>query len=285
MKNISAELVHLLTHARGFYFSDLIEITLLDGTVSRYCTGGVPVTWGGFQWQASDALLKIGNIRSSRGLQTDELKIDVLAGTDHLLYGIPWLHALANGALDEARIVVRRIFSRAPGEQWVGEMLRFAGSAGDVECSLMSGTIPVLSDLQLLDTQLPRSCYQAGCRWTLYGPGCGVSRAAHQIISSISSAASTKSSLVISDSLPDGFLSGGKVRVTSGGNAGATRTIKRHASGSIDLSYPLPNEIDVGASLVINPGCDHTYQTCVVKFSNGGRFSGTPLIPASETIT
>lgn len=286
MKSIPAEVIHLLTHARGGWHPDLIEIALLDGTTVRYCTGGVPVTWAGHQWQASDALLKIGNIRTARGLETDQMTIDVIAGTDHLLYGIPWLQALANGALDEARITVKRIFARAPGEAFVGEMIRFSGAVGDVECSLMSATVPVLSDIQLLDTNVPPSCYQAGCRYSLYGPGCEVSRIAHQIDTTVSSSASTSSNLLVNDGgLPADWLAGGKVRITSGPNAGSTRTIKAHQPGSIELSYPLPHDVAAGDALSIWPGCDHTWATCKSKFNNGNRFSGMPFIPAAETIT
>lgn len=286
MRAIPAEVIHLLTHARGVWSPDLIEIVLLDGTTVRYCTGGVPIKWVDVQWQASDALLKIGSIRTSRGLQTDQLTIDVLAGTDHLLYGIPWLQALANGALDEARITVKRLFARAPGETFVGEMIRFAGAVGDVECSLVSGTIPVLSDLQLLDTNVPRSCYQAGCRWSLYGPGCAVSRIAHQIDTTVTSSASTQARLLVNDGgLADGWLSGGKIRVTSGPNAGATRTVKSHTTGIVELSYPLPNAVAAGDAISMWPGCDHTWETCKTKFNNGGRFSGMPFIPSAESIT
>jgi uncharacterized phage protein (TIGR02218 family) len=282
MKTASSDLDALFASARELWVVDLYQLTLLDGTVVRYASGGLAVSWGGFTWQAAGPLLSRGEISCVRGMQVSTLQLTVAADTGHLLLGLPWLQAVCNGALDGARLLLQHAYASAPGAAIVGVLHGFEGRVGDVDTDWLEARIEVKSDIELFDTQIPIHVYQSACRFSLYSPGCGVSRAAFQVSSSVATG-SDASNLHTGLAQADGWFSGGKVFITSGTNAGAQRTIKKHASGVLTLSYPLSHAPTVGDAFTVWPGCDHTAPTCNSKFSNVIRFGGQPYIPSAVT--
>jgi uncharacterized phage protein (TIGR02218 family) len=141
----------------------------------------------------------------------------------------------------------------------------------------------VRSFMELLNTPLPRNLYQPPCVYSLYGTGCGVSRAAFSATSAVASG-STRQSLNCALAQASGYFDIGEVMMTSGQNLGVTRTVKTYTPGVLALAYPLPKNVTVGDTFTVYRGCDKRKATCEGTFGNLARFRATPFVPVPETI-
>lgn len=140
---------------------------------------------------------------------------------------------------------------------------------------------------RLLDEPGPRQRYQRQCRWDLYGPGCGVNKAAFEetgtaVVTTDPDPLSYED-YVFSDAfgggLSTGYLNGGTLVL----KGQYVRQIVSHvatASASapnkpyVRLVSPFPVEIEHGDGLVAHPGCKHSNTDCRDKFSNVANFGG-----------
>jgi uncharacterized phage protein (TIGR02218 family) len=50
------------------------------------------------------------------------------------------------------------------------------------------------------------------------------------------------------------------------------------------LWLPMPNDIAVGHTYSVYPGCDRRFATCKAKFNNVANFGGFPHIPGVDKI-
>ncbi len=279
----TAEHVALLK-SRVFWSTDLFVIALLDGTVVRYTSGGLNVSWGGATYSGAGPLIRRGSVRLVRGLESDSLSITVTPRDTDLLLGVPWVNAVRNGALDGARIELWRAHAAAPGAPIVGAVLRYSGPVEDVDLDL-DIKVTVKSDIAKLDAPFPRAVWQPGCDRTLFDAGCGVARAAFQNTGAVVSGSTSRMlKLSLGTAKADGYYSAGELFCVSGANAGARRTIRLHDAAGFTLAFPLPNAPTVGDTFVLWPGCARTKADCGDKFSNVARFRGEPYVPAPETV-
>lgn len=271
-----------LLASRVFFATDLYEFTLLDGSALRYAPGGLAVSWEGQTFQAGAPLFERGEVMRVAGLEADSLTLKVFPREGNMLLGLPWAEAVANGALDGAKCVLWRAHSAMPGGPVVGAVRLFGGDVGEVEVGITDGiSIPVQSELAVLDRKIPRAVFQPGCDRTLFDAGCGLARAAHQVTGAMQ--AGSDSSRILTGLASADVYSGGELRVITGASAGARRTIKRHESGGVlVLAYPLPRGVTAGDSYQLWPGCNGTYTACEA-FGNTARFRGEPFVPAPET--
>lgn len=80
----------------------------------------------------------------------------------------------------------------------------------------------------------------------------------------------------------------GAITMTSGQNAGISRTIRLHTPGTggapstLTLLSPFPFAVAAGDGFTILPGCNRSLSACKA-FGNQVNFGGTPFIPAPET--
>lgn len=91
------------------------------------------------------------------------------------------------------------------------------------------------------------------------------------------------------DSFADGWFSAGRLRFTSGANAGLAIEVKGHlvrADGvAIELWQAMPEPLAAGDAFTVTAGCDKLFATCRERFSNGLNFRGFPHIPGNDFIT
>ena len=79
------------------------------------------------------------------------------------------------------------------------------------------------------------------------------------------------------------FYPQGEVKVTSGNNSGERRQIIRNAGNETTLQWPFPNDLEVGDTYIIYPGCDKTAAAaCQNKFGNAQNFRGFLYGPKPE---
>lgn len=265
---------------------DLYTITTAGGLTLRYTNAQTPVTVNGVTYGIGP-IIRRSRTRLTTGIEVDTLDLTLQADSSVTVNGVPLLHFIARNGLDGARLVLDRGFSAGIGQSIVGTLELFSGrlSAPSGVTGLEARLI-VRSDAELLSVKVPRNVYQAACLNTLYDPACGVNRATYTATgTAISTTDSTRR--VFSHSLGGaaGTYDLGVVTFTSGGNAGVSRTVRSHTSGTLTLMAPLPVAVAVGDAFSISAGCDKRQATCSGRFNNLGRFRGTPYIPRPESIT
>lgn len=86
-----------------------------------------------------------------------------------------------------------------------------------------------------------------------------------------------------------GWFRSGEIHFTSGNNTGVKVEIAEHkaavdgtVNSALNLWASLPQNIEVGDTFEITPGCDKQFSTCKAKFLNGENFRGFPHMPDAE---
>lgn len=290
MKPASTALQALLA-SRSFWVADLYTFTLVDGTVLRYCGGDQGVTAGGNFFPAGaetgpyfDRTGSRAKCHWKRGLEVDTLAFDVLPGSS-TVEGLPFLTAVRQGVFDGAEVQLERAFMPSFGDTSAGTVVLFVGRVAEVLAGRTLATFTINSHLELLNQNLPRNLYQAGCVNTLYDGACGLSRAAFQV-SGTASAGSTANVVLATLANPTGDFDHGSLTFTSGVNAGLSRTVSAYAQGSpgtLALMMTFPAAPAAGDTFTVVPGCDKAMATCQNRFANLANFRGFPFVPENST--
>jgi len=146
----------------------------------------------------------------------------------------------------------------------------------------------------------PKQRYQRGCRHGLYGAACTVDKSA--FVESGFAAVTTDPApqnyedYIFSsafEGLGDNYLGGGTIVVTHGGKEYA-RQIAVHLDTAVAtepqepyvrLISPFPFDITHGMALKAYPGCRHTTDDCINKFSNIANFGGFTRVARKNPFT
>lgn len=297
MKPTNSTLNALLA-SRQFYKVDLYTLTLIDGTISRYCAGDLDITVGGNVYSAGGQTGPYfdidggngGRIHLTTGLEADTFQVDVIFGSATLL-GLPFLVACRYGVLDGATL--RRDVAIMPtyGDVSAGLVFMFLGRITEIDILDQTVSLNLNSYKELLNQQLPRNLFSPGCMNTLFDASCTILQTAYQTAAVIG-AGSTKSLLLLSGPAQvANYFTLGKVIFASGLCNGEARSIKNWAPGSggtlgtAAIWPPLPVAPLAGDTLNIYPGCNKspTDVNGCVKFANIANFRGFPDIPVPET--
>lgn len=129
-------------------------------------------------------------------------------------------------------------------------------------------------------TSIPSVYYQKQCNHPLYGIRCGASRAAFKTTTTIVTGGAGVTSLIVASDggNPDDFFTAGEiVRVIDG----ESRMIIDHTDDTVVITHPF-KELDVGNTVELFAGCDHTLETCKTKFNLVVNFGGHNQIPDSN---
>lgn len=123
-----------------------------------------------------------------------------------------------------------------------------------------------------LSKEIPNKMRQFFCGNALFDGDCRLRVEDWQIAAFVDEVSGLKVRSSTFGQYPDGYFTRGFL--TYGENI---RLIRDHAGDKITLQYPFatPPRHDV----VVAPGCDSLFRTCVVKFHNHLNFSGCPYVP------
>lgn len=281
-------LLTFVNAATSMLMADLYTFTLVNGDIIRYTDCEIALTVDGKLFSAGPKLQR-STIKQAVGVQVDTLTVDVYAEDDVLFGTTPLIQAFSQGQLDNARVVVERLYASDPDTP-IGTLMRFSGRIGNVVSQRGHAQLEVRSDLDVLDIMIPSAVYQPSCRNTLYDLNCGVVRATYAQSKTVNagSNATRLTFAVASGNLTADYLSLGVATCTSGDNNGVSRTIKRHtvsgANSIIEVIQPWPNAVDVGDVFTLAPGCDKLAATCNAKFNNLIHFAAEPYVPVPDTI-
>lgn len=316
MKQADAGLIALL-EADSFVLADLYTITLAGGGTIRLTTADVDVTHGGNTYAAGRPPIDVNTATGSgvsgtttagqkatghwkTGLDVDTWQVTVMPRAVDPLTGelFPdkignqgWLAAARAGLLDGAWVQVDRAYWAAWPDVWVNPLpasyvlaKHFVGRVSSPVIDRGSVVLNIVSPLDMLKQQSPRRLFGAGCRYTLYGPGCGLAKTDFQQAGTITGAGDAANQVVVSLPTPggSGTYALGRLFVTGGANAGIVRFIRSVSGSTLTLMAPLPFPVAAGDAIVAYPGCDKTQASCTA-FDNLVNFGGQPYIPAPET--
>jgi uncharacterized phage protein (TIGR02218 family) len=281
MKAASPALIAYLNSGTQFLMADLYTLTLNGGYTVRYTGADMDLTAAGNLFKSF--LIARSKTRSTVGLEVDTLEVTVNPGPGDTLNGVPWIAAARNGALDGATLQLEKIFMPSWGDTSLGSIVLFSGRVSDLDCVRTAATLTIKSELELLDTQLPRNFYQSGCGNTLFDSACGLNRGAF----AVNGAATNNSVTQVASALAsvNDYFTLGTIVFTSGANAGVTRSVRQFANGVFTLALPLLAPVQNGDTFTAYPGCDKVKATCESKFANVVHFRGFPFVPDPETAT
>jgi len=290
MKTAGTALINLLA-TRQFYSTDLYNFSLIGGGQLHYCGGDKDVLWNSITWTSGASSGPYFDRKDNKakchwkvGVEVDTLVFDVLPGSSTVL-GEPFLSAVRQGVFDGAEMTLYRAFMPTYGNTAAGTVIMFVGRVAEIDAGRSLATFSVNSHLELLNLNMPRNLYQAGCVNALFDASCTLNMASFATSGSVSTGSSTH---VINATLSQttGYFDLGQVSFTSGANSGISRTVKHYTQGSpgtVSLIAPFPVAPSVGDAFTIYPGCDKQQSTCSSKFNNLINFRGFPYVPENST--
>lgn len=288
MKTASGALIALLASTGGAVMlvqADLYTFTLVNGQAYYYTSGDFDLTLSDHTYLSTGPSFERGTTRSTLGVQVDSLDLTINARPADLVGGVPWLQALGSGSFDGARVLVERFISDAWTNLAPGKIYQFAGRIGDIAVDRGSAKVTVVSDMVLLNQQLPRNVFQATCLHTLYDSGCALVKASFTVTGA-AAAGSTAASINSGLTQADHYFDLGAIVFTSGVLNGQLRTIRlfTHAGGVVVPIVPFSGAPANGDTFSVYPGCNKVYAgDCLGKFANQANFRGMPFIPVPET--
>lgn len=291
MKAATANLQALLGTVNTYMMEDVLTLDLSNGNAVTFTTmrANAPAT---------QPIFKRGGVRTQIGVEVSTMSVDLLCNSGSLIDGSPAIAFAAQGGLDGANGLVLRYFyanAQAYRDRFLstaanaaaqpsGNLHIFQGRIGELNIDASGVHFTVASDMELLNIQLPRNLYQAGCIHDLYDVGCGVVAANFTATANVAANATVYT--VPSDLTQNtGYFDLGVMEFTTGALAGVFRSVKQYdqANGAVTPVLPLPSAPAPGDQFVIKPGCDKTFATCNTVFTNTANFRGYEFIPTPET--
>lgn len=282
MRTLSAALKTVLANGPPYVKGDLWTLTLTNGTVLYWTNGLEPITVSGHTY-AVGAPIERGSVSWKLGLQVDELKVTITDDGQTTINGQPIVKAAWQNMFDLAEVRLDRFVSDSWSNTAVGSVEYFTGLVGDVQVHGKTVQLTVESQLAQLKATFPRTYVLPSCANTLYDGVCGLLESNFTDSGSVGAAPTATSFTLVGISKPDDYYALGKIKFTSGVNAGQVRSVKSYKSGVVTLSYPLYSVPVLGDTVEAIAGCDKTRNTCSTVFNNLSHFRGFPYVPDPST--
>jgi uncharacterized phage protein (TIGR02218 family) len=288
MKTVSAGFKAMLASKQQLLACDLYTITLLSGTILYYTDAPQDITLGGHTYLHASYANTVpgfnrGGVKLALGLQVESLEVDMLYDLTTRIEGTtPGAFANAGG-FDGARLKVDKFLTTDFTVTTNGVVNLFTGVVNDISAGSGKVTLSVSSDLVYLNAAFPRNYFLPQDNNALFDAGNGLNKAAWAVSGSVGSATKT----TITDAAltqAAGWFALGYIVITSGVNAGLTRTVKDFSGGVLTLLYPLPTPCAAGDTFTAYPGYDRTLAQATTKFNNVSHFRGFPFVPTPEVI-
>lgn len=294
-----------LINSKAFVYAHLYTITLFgtQGTI-QITDADFDIAYSGLSFSSKGPFIDVAASKAvahwKRGIDVDTWIVVVLprsvdvsgAAYPDKIGSSPWIAAARAGALDGADVQVDRAYFPAWPQPYravgtpTGVLTMFAGTPAEVDCTDTLVALTLNDYREKLLQKLPRNLYQAGCRFTLYGPGCTLNPAIFARTGTIAIVNTPNYGLSagVLPVLGSGTYAQGSIVMTSGLNAGFSRTIVTWNPNTLAISLlnPLPFAVAVGDGFTIKPGCDRQQPTCTL-FGNLANYGGEPFVPDATT--
>lgn len=269
---------------RQFRVCDLLTITPLGATAVYYTNLDQDIVYGGHTFLSGNTKFRRSKTKLVAGIDVDSMDLELYGDSTNLIAGLGVLSACRAGLLDGARVSLDKLYMPDWGLVGLGVVNMFAGRVGTIQLSRSVAKIKTVSDLVLLNVDMPRNIYQPGCRHSLFDGGCTLNPASF-IVSGAVTAGSTANSVNTNLSQVSAYFTLGTMTFTSGVNNGLTRTIRQHtnAGGVMVPILPWPAAPATSDTFTALPGDDKQQSTCLNKFNNLVHFRAEPYVPVPET--
>jgi uncharacterized phage protein (TIGR02218 family) len=264
------------SRAAGFY-ADLFTLTLKGGSVLRWTSLDIDVTWGGNTWLAQSPNLERSALSIRNTAETPKLEIMLSAIDTDFVGGSNVKTAIWQGAFDGARMELDRLPMTFPGDTSLGPPITlYAGRIGEIELTAVGAKITVCGDVVIMTQYAPRNVFQSGCQHTFCDAGCTL-LASNFTVAGAVGAGSSRSFIAWGGA--GTIYRGGFITFISGANAGQIRSIRDADSSGLFLVYPLYVDPVAGDAFTAIRGCDKTLATCTGDFGNQLHYRGFPFVP------
>jgi uncharacterized phage protein (TIGR02218 family) len=284
-----------LASARSALVVDAYTIVTPTGVVARWLDADFDFTVPGAIPRSftRGPLFDRGELKQTVGLSVDTLSLTMRPNLERgaaMLGAQTLLAAAQTGTLRGATLQLERFVFADGVDSYQGRWVEFAGTLAVKNTAGGIIKADVLSELNLLDTPMPRDVYQSQCKNQVFDTNCGLSRAAWQVggtVTALGVGIQAQGRFTSALGQPVGWFSQGTVQFTTGANAGVKRTVKDSAGGIFTFSLPWPGLIAIGDAFIALPGCNRTLDSNAngcAKFNNRARYRGEPFIPQPETV-
>lgn len=267
------------------FIAELYTWTLSSGAVIRWTGADRDIVWNGNTYTRGPGITR-SQISRQVGTQTSDLSITLYYSDTTLQDGIPLAQFIAGGGFLNATLLFERAYAPSPGAPIVGTLPKFTGRMTQLQKTGESqATLVVSTWMSLLNVQVPVNQWQPPCLHILFGPGCGLDRTnpAYNSTGIIQSGSDTLNIFTdLGSKRDDGEMNLGTISLTSGANAGQSRTIKTQTGGVVSLVRSLPTPPVAGDTYIAYVGCDLTQPRCVF-LQNQQHFKGQRWIPLAIT--
>ena len=293
MKNVSSAFLTMLESSASLVEADLYTITLLSGTALYYTSAQQNIVYNGHTYlaafQDSAPGFHRGTWRCTRGLDADDLEVDILFDASTRILGQTPAAFANNGGFDGAKLQL----DKALAPDWSNPVVNgvvnlFTGIIGEIKSGSSKVSLTVNSMLLYLNAMFPRNYLLPQCNHALFDSGCALSKAAYAVSGTVTTTGGSPTATTFSSNCTqaDGWFTLGSVVWLTGANAGKTSVVKWYANsnGAFVLIYPLNSTPSSGDTFTAYPGCDKLQNTCSAKFGNLAHFRGFPYAPTPETL-
>lgn len=288
MRTVSPALAAHFAAGRAGWSADLYTIRLASGVTLRWTGSDVPVTWGGVTYLVGPGIER-GKVRWSLGLEVGELPLTIIPRAVDQVGAVPLASALRRGDFDGAGVRLDRAYAPRGGDPIVGVIDGyFSGRIGPIEGDGAEFICTVRDPRADLDKPFPANIVQPQCSNRLFDAVCGLNAATFRLTGSVTGGVTAnRAGFQTSLNQPTGYFTLGRLRWTSGANAGRSGPVRTHSAvlGALSFAVGWPDAVLAGDAFEIWPGCDKRRATCISKFSNLPRFRGFPFVPSPETTT
>lgn len=293
LKVSAAYLQWLLTCNRAI-MGHLYKFTSAAGETDYFTDMDLDIVYHHIIWKSSSLRFEGLQRKVGIGLSVDEQTMKIWANPTDKLFGGNFLSTMQSGVMDSGTIVRMRVIwpfvtgnvafdvTKTPIAAWtlfsgyVAPIVK--GGASHVE-------LKVKSALTKLNVNMPRNYYQPGCLWTLFSPGCTLSKGAYAVAGTVDADPTIISVPVVGglspavgpDNLPQYAL--GRLLFTSGVNDGLQVLIDNNDTAILYLAYAMANAPSPGDTFTYWPGCGKAENTCDKKFNNKDNYRGFDRVP------
>lgn len=254
------------------------KLTLTNGSVFGFTDHCDDLVIAGLRYLAASGHAP-SSIVSNSALAVDNLEVAGLLDNELISEG-----DLHDGVWDFAQVEIFRV-NYADLTQ--GVIRLHVGRLGEVRTSGHGFT----AELRGLTQQLQQTIgelYSPTCRADFGDARCKIDLAAWTVTGSVTKLIDAATNRRFSDtgrSEPDGHFDGGKLRFTSGDNAGLAMEVQAHVAGQFKLQLALPYPLAVGDAYTVIAGCRKRFaEDCWQRFNNAINFRGEPHVPGNDAM-
>lgn len=250
------------------------KLTRRDGVVLGFTDHDRDLVVDGQDYLATTGVTPSA-VSASAALKVDELDIEGMLDSEAIRQ-----EDILDGKYDFAELELFLVNYEAPGD---GVLVLRTGWLGEVTLKGEQFVAEVRGLTQALQ-QTIGEIYSATCRADFTDDRCKLDAEDFTFSGEVSAVDGVYSFRAGGMAQGDGYFSHGRVRFTSGANAGLSVLIKEYVDKTFYTALPMRVMAEVGDGFEAIAGCDKLHTTCRVRFNNLVNFRGEPHVPGTDKL-